>query len=64
MHEDFVRHEISAAVIRHDITVFLKHKSGKIKEECLLQRRPVISSFMLLLYVDSSRIQNSFQKSV
>ena len=33
VHEDFVLHEISAAVIRHDITVFLRHELGQIKEE-------------------------------
>lgn len=36
MHEDFVLHDISAAIIRHDITVFLRHELGKIKEERLL----------------------------
>lgn len=33
VHEDFVLHEIPAAVIRHDITVFLRHELGKIREE-------------------------------
>ena len=36
MHEDFVLHDISAAIIRHDIAVFLRHELGKIKEERLL----------------------------
>ena len=33
VHEDFVLHEIPAAVIRHDINVFLRHELGKIREE-------------------------------
>ena len=33
MHEDFVLHEISATVIRHDITVFLRYELDQIKEE-------------------------------
>ena len=33
VHEDFVLHEIPAAVVRHDITVFLRHELGKIREE-------------------------------
>ncbi len=33
VHEDFVLHEIPAAVIRHDITVFLRHELSKIREE-------------------------------
>ena len=33
VHEDFVLHKISAAVIRHDITIFLRHELDKIKEE-------------------------------
>lgn len=32
MHKDFVLHDISAAIIRHDIAVFLRHELGKIKE--------------------------------
>ena len=36
MHEDFVLHYISAAIIWHDIAVFLSHELGKIKEEPLL----------------------------
>lgn len=33
VHEDFVLHEISAAVIRHNTTVFLEHELGRIREE-------------------------------
>ena len=33
VHKDFVLHEISAAVVHHDITVFLRHELDKIKEE-------------------------------
>ncbi len=36
MHKNFVLHDIPAAIIRHDIAVFLKHELGKIKEERLL----------------------------
>ena len=33
VHEDFMLYEISAAVIRHDVTVFLRHELDNIKEE-------------------------------
>ena len=33
VHEDFVLHEISAVVVRHDITIFLRCELDKIKEE-------------------------------
>lgn len=33
VYEDFVLYEISAAVIRHDITIFLRYELDKIKEE-------------------------------
>lgn len=33
IYKDFVLHKISAAVIRHDITIFLRHKLDQIKEE-------------------------------
>lgn len=36
MHNDFVLHDIPAAIIQHDISVFLKHELSKIKEERLL----------------------------
>lgn len=36
VHEDFVLHDISADVIRHDISVFLRHELSKIKDERLL----------------------------
>lgn len=72
MHEDFLLHDISAAMFRHDIAVFLRHELGKIKEErflawqtktCLL-KDPVSSSSMPPQYVYLFRIQVGFQKSV
>ena len=33
VHEDFVLHKIPVAIIRYDITVFLRHELGKIREE-------------------------------
>lgn len=36
MHEDFVLHEIPAAIVWHDIAVFLRRELGKIKEKRLL----------------------------
>ena len=33
VYKDFILYEISAAVIRYDITIFLKYKLNKIKEE-------------------------------
>ena len=33
VHEDFVLHDISAAIIRQDIAVFLRHELDKVKDE-------------------------------
>lgn len=76
LHEDLVLHEISAATIRHDIAIFLRHELGKIKEERLLPfdwpgkqnldllvENPVSSSFMPPPYVGLFGIRNGFQMS-
>ena len=36
VYKDFVLHEIPAAIIRYNITIFLKHELDKIKEDFLL----------------------------
>ena len=33
IYKDFILHEISTAVIRHNIAIFLRHELGKIREE-------------------------------
>lgn len=33
MHKDFILYKISATVIRHDITIFLRYELNKIKEK-------------------------------
>jgi hypothetical protein len=38
-HHDFVLHDIEPAVIEHDISVFLRHQLGLVRQKCRLEAR-------------------------
>jgi hypothetical protein len=38
VHEDFILHNIAQPIVKHDISIFLKHELDKIKEEHALSR--------------------------
>jgi hypothetical protein len=36
-HHDFILHDMEAAIVNHDIFIFLEHQMGLIGQECVLE---------------------------